>query len=136
MSRYAIIMYHIRDWQKCLWDVKEERPTVHSWPFLVGWPTDIPRGPGGGAPKVILTKDIKDYLDTMRFQSCLIDLPIGDTTIKRLRRELGHNWYKDRPIWWEKRKEDLRTMTLEKFFEKHGCSSGAASQARKKLIKK
>jgi hypothetical protein len=57
-----------------------------------------------------------------------IDLPIGLTAAKRLRRELGVSWSWD--AWWAERREDLLSMTLEAFCAKHGCSVGAASQRR------
>jgi phage-related protein len=50
---------------------------------------------------------------------------------KRIRRELGLRW--DWDAWRSMRSDDLRTMTLEAFCARHGCSIGAASQRRSSL---
>jgi hypothetical protein len=130
MSRHALILYQVEDYQGRAWDVREERDTLHGWPLLLGWPEDTPRGLGGGGPRVIITHELAGYLKDLRFDPGLIELPLGLTATKRLRRELGYHRYRDRPLWWAARNEDLRTMTLEAFAAKHRCSTGAASQAR------
>jgi hypothetical protein len=134
MSRCARILYQVADYQGRLWDVREERDTSHGWPLLMGWPVDTPRGPGGGAPRVIMTKELKEYLDDMRYDCKYIILPISKTVRTRLRRLLGHHRYRDRPRWWLARIEDLKNLSLEKFCRKHSCSTGAASQARSRLL--
>jgi hypothetical protein len=80
----------------------------------------------------MIDKNLKQYLDDFRFDPGLINLPIGATVIKRLRRMLGYHRYRDRTLWWTARREDLLTMVLSKFCEKHNCCIGAASQMRGK----
>jgi hypothetical protein len=134
MSRHALILYQTKDYHGDLWDVREERPTPYGWPVLMGWPWGAGRGrAGSGGPRVILTAQLRAYLEDLRYDPGLIVLPVGRSALRRLRRELGHNYYRDRPLWWRDREDDLLTMTLEKFCEKHGCSTGAASQARKRF---
>jgi hypothetical protein len=136
MARQAVILYRIRDYRGLSYDVREERDTPHGWPVLIGWPSDIERGRGCGGPGVIITDQLKAYLETMRYDFGLISLPISGTSIRKLRRILGHHRYRDRPLWWAQRQSDLMSMTLEQFCAAHGCSIGAASQARKKYREK
>lgn len=84
---------------------------------------------GGRGVAVILTVELAHYLHTARPRD--VSLPIGGTTVKRLRSELGLKWSWDE--WWAARASDLQTMTLEAFCARHGCSIGAASQRRAAL---
>lgn len=111
------------------WDVCERRDTVHGWPVLLGWPDYVERGRGGQGAAVIVTQALAEYLTTTRPRD--VDLPVGGTVVKRMRRELGLQWNWD--AWWAERAADLRTMTLSAFAYKHGCSVGAASQRRAQL---
>ena len=132
MARQAVILYQAADYKGISWDVREERKTPHGWNIMFGWPSSLPRGAGAGGPRVMIDKKLKEYCDDMRFDPGLMDLPISWTTIKRLRRVLDHHRYRDRPLWWKRRREDLLNMTLSEFCIKHKCSMGAASQMRKK----
>ena len=132
MARQAVILYQVTDYAGLLWDIREERETPHGWNVMFGWLSDVPRGTGAGGPQVVIDENLKNYLDGMRLDPGLIDLPIGNTTVKRLRKVLGHHGYRDRPLWWGSRKADLLTMTLSEFCAKHKCSMGSASQMRKK----
>lgn len=111
------------------WYVSEQRITSHGWPVLLGWPDDVERGRGGQGAAVVLTQPLAQYLTEKRPRD--LDLPIGRTVIKRLRRDLGLRW--DWDVWWSDRADDLRCMTLEAFAARHGCSVGAASQRRAAL---
>lgn len=126
MSRTAEIIGAAVDWTGRGWLVRERRPTGHGFDVLIGWPDDEPRGAGTRGVAVILTADLAHYLTTTRQRD--IQLPIGLTAAKRLRRELGVVWSWD--AWWDARRADLLSMTLEAFAVKHGCSVGAASQRR------
>ncbi len=96
---------------------------------MIGWPHGEPRGQGGRGVAVILTVELARYLIDTRPRE--IDLPIGLTAAKRLRRVLGVSWSWD--DWWQARSGDLLSMTLEAFAARHGCSTGAASQRRKEM---
>lgn len=111
------------------WDVRERRETAHGWSIEVGWPDDEQRGRGGHGVAVILTQPLAQHLTDTRPRD--LRLPIGGSTVKRLRSELGLRW--DWDAWWRQRADDLRTLTLEQFAARHGCSTGAASQRRAAL---
>lgn len=129
MARNAQIIGEAVDVWGAVWDVRERRPTEHGFAVEIGWPRDAKRGRGGRGVAVILTEPLARYLTDTRQRD--IDLPIGLTAAKRLRAQLGVRW--DWDAWWAEREEDLRTLTLEQFAAKHGCSIGAASQRRAAL---
>lgn len=126
MARKAEIIGQATDHIGEPWDVREKRPTVHGFDIMIGWPQGELRGQGGRGVAVILSAELANYLINTRQRD--IDLPIGLTAAKRLRRELGVEWSWD--TWWADRQTDLHSMTLEAFCQKHGCSMGAASQRR------
>ena len=101
MGRHADILYTYQDCFGQLWDVREERPTRHGWPVLLGWPQTTQRGPGGGGPGTIPTPELVAYLETNRLTPCQIDLPLGRGVIKRLRRLLNMHWHVDNNRWWD-----------------------------------
>lgn len=126
MARKALIIGCATDWQGVAWDVRERRPTRHGFDVLIGWPAGEPRGRAGRGVATILTVELAHYLGQTRLRD--IDLPIGLTAARRLRRVIGLAWSWDE--WWAKRREDLLSLTLEAFCARHGCSMGAASQRR------
>lgn len=130
MARKAVILYQVHDALDSLWDVREERPTVHGWPVLLGWPADSPRGQGGGGPRVVPTQELADYFDAHRLAPGQMDLPLGRTAIKRLRKLLALDWRKDNAEWWQNHCCEL-SAPLEDFAEAHGKSLGAASTHRR-----
>ncbi|MCI2809404.1 hypothetical protein [Eoetvoesiella caeni] len=131
MAREAQIIGHATDYDGAQWDVREARDTALGFKVLIGWPSDEPRGPGGRGVATIITVELAQYLQATRLRDT--KLPIGITTIKRLRSEVGVAWSWD--DWWAARADDLRSMTLETFCSRHGCSIGAASQRRAQLKK-
>jgi len=126
MARRAQIIGHATDYAGIEWDVRERRPTAHSFDVLIGWPKDEPRGRGGRGVAAIITAELAQYLLDTRPRD--VDLPLGGTTVKRMRRDLGLRWSWD--DWWSDRTCDLQTMTLQEFCDKHGCSIGSVSQRR------
>lgn len=117
------------------WRVVEERPTKHRFVLVLGRVYPVPRvRGGGGGTRVIVTRQLASYLEDYRLRVSEIDLPCGSTTIKRLRKLLGHNWYSDSLDWWLDRIEDLGTLTIEEFAEQHDVSSGAVSVNRQALL--
>lgn len=131
MSRIAQIIGYVTDIFGNTWDVRERRPTRYRFDVLLGWPQGHQRGRGGRGVAVVPTEDLSNYLFNARLRD--VDLPIGITTVKRLRSLLGIYWSWD--DWWQLRASDLCTLTLEKFCEKHACSVGAASQRRAEIRK-
>lgn len=126
MARHAEIIDQATDAAGQVWDVRERRATNHGFDILIGWPSAAERGKGGRGVAVILTAELARYLVETRQRD--IDLPIGLTAAKRLRREIGVSWSWD--DWWAARADDLGAMTLDAFCARHGCSTGAASQRR------
>lgn len=126
MARVADIIGTATDHAGMVWDVRERRPSKHGFDVLIGWPQGELRGRGGRGVAVILSAELARYLVETRQRD--IDLPIGRTAAQRLRTVLGVSWSWD--AWWAGRADDLRTLTLEEFCRRHGCSIGAASQRR------
>ena len=100
MARNAVILCQVKDVDGVLFDVREIRDTAHGWPVYIGWPADVQRGRGGCGPKVILTQELADYLKVTRITQSKNDLPFGANVLKRLRAELGLNYYLDVADWW------------------------------------
>ena len=129
MARKARIIGLAVDVHGQAWDVREYRPTAHGFNIVVGWPHGATRGRGGRGVAVAPTQALAEYLALTRLRD--IELPIGGTTIRRLRRELGIHW--DWDVWWRSRRDDLLNLTLEQCCTRYGCSIGAASQRRTAL---
>lgn len=83
----AHILFRVSDFAGLMWEVRESRPTPHGFALLIGWPQGELRGKGGRGVSVILTQPLASYLAGRRL--CDANLPIGRTTIKRLRRMVG-----------------------------------------------
>ncbi len=122
---------HVSDASGGLWEVWDSRVTAHDFAIYLGRAIPI-TGPGGAT--VILTTDLVGYLERHRRSPDLIDLPISATTVKRLRRVLGHNWYEDGERWWLQRMRDLETLTSADFAVKHGVKVEAVTYARLNLL--
>lgn len=134
MARKATIIDRITDTFGDDWDVREYRATSHSFDIAFGWPAGQLRGAGqAGGMRAILTDDLVIYLATHRDNPARMRLPIGRTTLKRLRRILGHHWQIDRASWWEARVADLSDLTVEQFCDRHHVSAGAVVNARHAL---
>lgn len=126
MARQATIIGTATDYKGGTWDVRERRQTAHDFDIFIGWPRNESRGRGGRGVAIIITVELAKHLSQIRQRD--INLPIGLTAVKHIRREIGASWSWDR--WWADLSNDLLTMTLEAFCAKHGCSIGAASQRR------
>jgi transposase/uncharacterized protein YerC len=112
------------------WVVSEARATRHRFDILFGRPPNS----GRRGPAVIVTEPLAAHLAAHRHTPGQLALPIGNTTIKRLRRLLGFHWRIDRAEWWERRVDDLATLTTGAFAERHAVSAGAVVQARQALL--
>ena len=135
LARQATIIDQMTDAFGDEWDVREYRATQHDFVIAFGWPADQLRGAGqAGGPRVIMSEDLVIYLASLRDRPKDIRLPIGRTTLKRLRRILGHHWQIDRATWWESRTEDLSDLTIEQFCALHEVSAGAVVNARHALF--
>ncbi|WKD28665.1 hypothetical protein NDQ72_01575 [Halomonas sp. KG2] len=126
LNREGSAIGNARDVFGAAWLVRERRDSGHGWLIEIGWPV-VGDGPQG--VQIICTLPLAEYLRNTRLKD--VDLPIGKTAVKRLRKTLELYWSWDE--WWAERLDDLHTMKLEAFAKKHGCSVGAASQRRAKI---
>lgn len=123
-TRESQAIDHIEDVFGRAWLVRDHRPTGHGFDIATGWPDE----PGRQGATVIVTPALAEYLTaTERLRD--VDLPIGQSTIKRLRASLDLRF--DSDAWWAERAADLTSLTLEQFCARHRCSMGAASQRRR-----
>jgi hypothetical protein len=134
MARVALIIDKIEDAWGDEWDVREYRTTDHAFPVSLGWPHGHPRGRGGGGVRVIVTPQLAHHFEEHRLAPGELALPIGNSTIKRIRRLLGHHRQIDRAAWWEERVSDLTDLTIDEFTQKHSVSAGAVANARHALF--
>lgn len=129
MARRAKIIGTLIDVYGDEWDLREWIPTDHGWSLASGWPKGFPRGSGGvGGPRIILTKPLVDYLESVRYDLRPVQaarLPLKINRIKRLRLLLGHHQKKDRRSWWMDHADELGSMSHIEFAAKHGVSSSA-----------
>ena len=116
----------VSDYRGIAWLIAERRATEHGFDLCLGWPVDAD---GQRGVAIIITQDLADYICATRQRD--VALPIGRSTIKRLRRELGLSWLRDRAAWWAERADDLANLTLEQFAQRHGVSGAAACLQRK-----
>lgn len=131
MARVAQIIDKIEDVWSDEWDVREYRPTTHGFAVAFGWPNGVPRGAGGaGGPRVIVSPQLAQHFEAHRLAPINLALPIGNNTIKRIRRLMGHHRHIDGAAWWEQRVADLADLTIDQFAKRHGVSTGAAANAR------
>lgn len=119
----------VRDVAGTRWLVSEARATGHGFDLLLGRPVVTGEMRRGAA--VIVTPALAAYLRHTRLRE--VSLPVARSAIVAIRRRLDIAWSWD--AWWREREEDLRTMTLEVFAMRHGCSQGAASQRRAQLAR-
>lgn len=113
------------------WRVEETRPTRHGFDVFLGRPAD---GNIRGGRRVIVTPDLASHFEARRLNPSTLTLPIGLSTIKRIRALLGHNRYIDHAAWWDERVTDLADLTIEQFCARHGVTVGAAVNARHALL--
>ncbi len=135
VARAAIIIGHAVDVWDGAWAIREARPTELGFDVLFGWPDEERRGRGGaGGPRVIVSAPLAAYMETIRSAPGAHRLPIGNTSVRRIRRLLGHHRQIDRAAWWEERADDLCDLTITEFAAKHAVSVGAVVNARHALL--
>ncbi|MFE1598157.1 hypothetical protein [Methylobacterium sp. ID0610] len=88
---------------------------------------------------MIVTPELAQHMERFRAAGgarggAVLGLPLGATSIKRIRRLLGHHYIADRAAWWEAQAADLADLTIDAFAARHGCSVGSVSQARAALF--
>jgi hypothetical protein len=102
---------------------------------VLGWPSAKKRGrAGAGGPQAVLTAPLVRYLTRFRMNLSRIDLPLARSVVLRLRRQVGHNYWRDRSQWWAERTEDLACLSGPEFAAKHGKTRQAAQYVRSRLF--
>ena len=137
MARHATIIDGVVDYWDDSWDVREwRRNEVPGAPDVaMGWPAGYPRGRGGsGGPHAIITAEVYKYLTDHRLDRGNIKLPVSGTTVKRLRKLCGYNYYNDSAMWWLDRLDDLMSMTYSAFGAKHGKGATTAGVQYRVLL--
>lgn len=117
---------HVIDIFGDIWAVIESRTTKQGFIIYLGKSLNS----GRGGKTVILTKELNDYLEKYRLKPSLMSLTIGRTTIKRLRKLLGHDWRGDNYTWWQDHVDDLASMTVEEFAARYNVSVGVVAKWR------
>ncbi len=100
------ILYRVVDCFGDLWDVTESLPTEYSWNILAGYPSAKGERPKviKGPARIILTPELRACLEEFRMKRGKVNLPLGSTTICKLRRKLGMNYWNDCKAWWKETK--------------------------------
>lgn len=83
MARRAIIVDEIADVSGCRWDIRAYRATEHGFAIAFGWPSDQPRGPGGGGPWVVSQFEIVRALAPLASTSPSHHIKIARTRLGR-----------------------------------------------------
>ena len=131
--RIAPCLYQIEDYKERLWNVAEERFTEHGWALLLGWPAldTEGRGESGGGRRVILTKELVAYLESMRMTPRNVKLPTCEDVVCSLRRKLGMSCRADRKKWWAQVECELSSPSPQ-FAAVHNVSTTTVIKQRKK----
>ncbi|QCO07469.1 hypothetical protein [Azospirillum argentinense] len=113
-----------------LWRVEEVRPTAFGFDVLLGRPVDG----GRGGKKAIITAALAAHFEAHRLAPAGLDLPLSKTTVKRIRRVLGHHRQIDNAAWWDERVDDLIRLTAAEFAGRHSVKEDTAAAARIRIL--
>jgi hypothetical protein len=102
-----------------------------------GWKAErkIVRGP----PSWIVTAELADFYRSLAGPHMLVDvlidagLPLFPERIYEHRRQLGLHRMADTDQWWSDRADDLQSLSLAEFAEKHGVHKASAARRRVRL---
>jgi hypothetical protein len=71
-------------------DVRERRPTKYGFEVLFGWPAGTVSRARAPRRRVIITKELAAYMESMKSRPSEIDLPLGENSaVTRIRKFLG-----------------------------------------------
>jgi hypothetical protein len=136
MKRKATILGQVRDVEGGLWDVRDIRDTKYGFDLLFGSPEHRLGSYRGGLPRLIATRDLRDFWDANRVNrdGVIYDLPAGRTTLKRVRRRLGFHFLDDLSEFWQERIEDLEALSAREFAVRHSVDVRVVLNTRTKLL--
>ena len=124
-----------RDFEGALFNVRQIRNTKHGFDLLFGRP--VPRqGVYNGPTHLIATRQLVDFWKANRtnHEGVIMDLPAGWTTLKRMRRRLGINYFDDVSRFWLDRIGELETLTPREFAARHDIHPDAVFDARRRML--
>ena len=132
-KRERATICQIRDVHGVNWDVRQIRPTKHGFHLFFGSPAG---SPWSSNPCIIATKELRNFWDSnrTRHDGFIYDLPVGRSTVKRLRRRLQFNFREDWCKFWQDRIEDLKNISARDFAAKHNLDQLVVFDMRNKLL--
>jgi hypothetical protein len=108
------------------WTVAESRPTNYRFSVYMGWPF-IPHGPQkGGKAAIIVTAPLAAHLRANVQRPHYYPLPVGRKALRGVRHKLGLDhrvWIDARIDWWIERVDDLASMSVVKFANRHRANA-------------
>jgi hypothetical protein len=112
----------VYDVDGALWDVQEARSTNHGFDLLFGFAANshLPNCYLSGKPRLITTPALAAYFAVHRTDPhANFDLPVSPPTVRRVRRDLGFHFFRDRRAAWQQRADELKTLTSHEFAHKY-----------------
>jgi hypothetical protein len=118
------------------WDIFDSRETKHGFDLLFGRPESTDGRKIGGLPRLIATSELVDYWRRIRIRhdGSISGLPAGRTTLKRMRRRLGFDYFDDIDAFWKEHATELQQVGPRKFSTKHDITPEVAFEARFRVL--
>ena len=135
LTEYTTVA-RVRDVGDVLWDVQETRATRHGFSLHFGRPADEEKACYHGHPRLIATKALEDYWQSIRANGhgAFFDLPASKHSLQRARRQLGLRYHDDMKAFWMERIEDLESLAPRELAAKYGVESEKAQCWRRRLV--
>jgi hypothetical protein len=132
------ILVTLTDVEGSVWDVRQIRDTKHGFDLLFGSPASHLEAYRGGLPRLIATQPLYDFwmANRTKHNGAMFDLPAGRTTLKRVRRRLGFNYWDDISDFFKERIEDLQSLSAREFAARHKVDISVVFDTRRKLLGK
>jgi hypothetical protein len=126
----------VQDIDGAVWEARHIRTTKYGFDLIIGahWPR---RGSYRMGPaRLLATQPLVDFWEANRLNhdGMVFDLPAGRTTLKRLRRRLGFNYFGALSEFWQERIEDLKTLSAREFAKRHDVNLEVVFDTRRKLL--
>ena len=118
-----------------LWEVREARATKHGFDLLFGFPANSRISRKFVGPKrLIASPSLVAYWEINRTnEGASYDLPAGRSTIKRIRKRLRFDLFRDRRNLWKQRIADLTTLPTKECAERYNVDPVVVCYWRQQL---
>jgi hypothetical protein len=132
-NREMATICQVRDVYGVNWDVRKILPTRHGFYLFFGSPSN---GVWTSNACIIATKELRKFWDVnrTRHDGLIYDLPVGRSTVKRVRRRLQFNFREDWCKFWQDRIDDLKTLSARDFGAKHKIDYHVVNEMRFKIL--